>query len=393
DSIKKVFREFVNICKGLDLISGELVGVDGVKIKAVNSKGRNFNKEKLEYRIKRLELHISEYLKELEDNDKKIVEQIKSPSAITAMTEQEDEDSNSATPTDTITQHARGEIEKMKSKRTEYTNLLARLKETGQTDISLTDPCRSMKNNEKIEPCYNAQISVDSKFHLIPEYYVTNEAVDHAQLSKIAKSTKEVLGVDKIDVTADKGYFNSLALKECLDAGITPYLPDYRTGSKNGKGVPTREFQKDKFVYSEESDSYTCPAGKSLLYSSYNTRNGSKDKLYWTVGNACSACQFNALCTSNKTRGRTIVRLENEGVVEEMKHRTKTSEGLEIIQKRKELCEHPFGTMKRAFNQGYLLLKGLRKVNGEAGFTMLAYNMRRAINVVGVKTLVASIKA
>ncbi|MDH2901312.1 MAG: IS1182 family transposase [archaeon] len=387
DCIKKVFRKFVELCKNLDLIGGELVGVDGTKLKGVNSKSRNFNKEKLEYRIKRLELHISEYLIQLEQTDKKSDDQTVPPS-----TADEEEDER---PSDTASQqHAKEEIEKMKSKKIVYTNLLARLKETGRREISLTDPeCRSMKNNEKIEPCYNAQISVDSKFHLIPEYYLTTEAVDHGELLKIATSTKEALAVENLIITADTGYSNYKGIKDCLDYGITPYVPDYITSRRYGAGFPAREFQKDRFVYNLDTDSYTCPAGKQLLFRSWNARNGKRTKLYWTMNNACSACPFNAMCTRNKTRGRTIHRYEFEEVIEEMSQRTKTKEGLELIQKRKELCEHVFGSIKRAFNQGYLLLKGLRKVNGEVGFTMIAYNMRRAINILGTRALVTAIKA
>ena len=183
--IKKVFRKFVELCKGLDLIGGELVGVDGTKLKAVNAKSRNFNKEKLEYRIKRLELHIAEYLKELEESDEKVSDD-----------DDEGRRQQTAPPSPSEVQRSKEEIEKLESKKTRYTRLLARLKESGQSEISLTDPdSRLMKNNEAHEVSYNAQIAVDSKYHLIPEYDVTNVAVDENQLATIAIGAKEALGI------------------------------------------------------------------------------------------------------------------------------------------------------------------------------------------------------
>jgi transposase len=377
DCIKKVFRKFVELCKSLDLIGGELVGIDGTKLKAWNSKKRNFNKEKLEYRMKRLDVHIANYLSELEESDSK---------------------SSPSSSMDNITkaQLAREEIQRLQSRKSEYSNLLAELKASGQTETSLTDPdCKSMKNNEKIEPCYNAQVSIDSKFHLIPDYYLTNAHVDHGELSKIAMSTRQVLGVDSLTLTADSGYFNFLGIKNCIDNGISPYIPEYQTATnKYGSAFPARGFQKGNFAYDKGTDSYTCPVGIKLVFRSWNARgDGTRQKIYWPLGNPCASCRFSAMCTKNKTRGRSIVRWEYEDVIERMNQRTKTKDGLALIQKRKELCEHIFGTIKRAFNQGYLLLKGLRKVNGEAGFTMLAYNMRRAINVLGVPKLVSFIAA
>ncbi|MDG6995141.1 MAG: IS1182 family transposase [Nitrososphaerota archaeon] len=404
DSIKKVFRKFVELCKGLDLIGGELVGIDGTKLKAWNSKSRNFNKGKLEYRIRRLELHIAEYLRQLQENDRERSGEEQpqpntQPSSSAGTAERSNSTATSAPlfsfspSSDVASLHARDEIRKLESKKTEYTNLLTKLRQTGRSEISFTDPeCRAMKNNERIEPCYNAQVSVDSKFHLIPEYHVTNEPVDHGWLSFIAKSTKAVLGVEKLDVTADGGFFNIQAMKDCLDNYIIPYVPEYPTYRKDGKGIPSRDFQKDKFVYDEIGDRFICPARHELLFRTWDTdRYGKRMKRYWTENNACSLCSFRNNCTTNKTKGRIIERWEYEDVIDELRHMTKGEKGLAIIQKRKELCEHPFGTIKRAFNQGYLLLKGLRKVNAEVGFSVLAYNMRRVINILGVESIVRRI--
>ena len=404
DSIKKVFREFVELCKSLDLIGGELVGIDGVKLKAVNSNGRNFSKAKLEYRIKRLDLHIAEYLRQLQENDKDSSSGVKNqqqtaPASSEGGVDQSNSNSvpcssSSSSPSDIVTQHARDEIKKLESKKIEYANLLIKLKQTGQSQISLTDPDRrAMKNNRKIEPCYNAHVSVDSKFHLIPEYHVTNEPVDHSWLSFVAKSTKAALGVERLDVTADIGFFNIQTMKDCLDNGIVPYIPEFTSYRKDGSGVPSRDFRRDNFVYDEIGDRFVCPVGRELLFRTWGTdRHGRRMKLYWTNNNACSLCPFRNKCTTNRSRGRTIERWEYEDVAEDLRRMRKSEKGLAAIEKRKELCEHPFGTIKRAFNQGYVLLKGVRKVNGEFGLTMLTYNLKRAINLLGAKNLVLAIK-
>lgn len=365
DCVKPVFKEFVKLCRSLDLMGGELVGVDGVKLKAVNSKDRNFNEKKLAYRIRRLELHIAEYLKELEENDGMMEE------------------------------YAKAEMEKLESSKKRYEGLRETLKESGQSQISLTDPeSRLMKNNEKLEVCYNAQVAVDSKHHLIPEYYVTNEAVDQQQLARISKGAKDSLGVDRLKVTADSGFFSWQQINECLGDGIIPYVPEIDRQSLNGfgKSVPEPDFHKEKFSYDNGKDAYVCPEGKRLKFRRwYTDHTGKKNKMYWPDPGVCDGCPFRPRCTTSQ-RGRIVLRWEHEDVIEDLRQRNATIEGRMLLKKRKELCEHPFGTIKRAFNQGYLLLKGLRKVDGEVGFAMLAYNMRRAINILGIGGLIDAIR-
>ncbi len=153
-------------------------------------------------------------------------------------------------------------------------------------------------------------------------------------------------------------------------------------------GIPAPEFYEDRFIYDRTTDSYTCPARQTLKFRFWNNNwKGKRYAIYQT--NACSSCPyFMTKCTRNKL-GRTIRRWEHEELLEEMRARLMTAGGSTKVRLRKELCEHPFGTMKRAFNQGYLLLKGLKKVRGEMGFTMFAYNVRRAMNILGVTVLLA----
>jgi hypothetical protein len=156
-------------------------------------------------------------------------------------------------------------------------------------------------------------------------------------------------------------------------------------------GVPEPEFYSDRFVYNAVKDTYVCPAGKELAFCKCVYRDDPQRCRVYRTEAACAVCVFRSKCTRNK-RGRTIVRSMYDGAVDNLRVRLGTHEGKEMLRLRRMLVEHPFGTMKRAFNQGYVLLKGLRKVKGEVGFTMLAYNMRRAINILGVGTLINLIK-
>jgi transposase len=373
--VKPVFKEFVYLCESMNLFGCELVGIDGVKLDAVNSNGRNFDKKKLINRLKRIDEAVERYLNEIEERDSREAGSLG-----------EGEANN-----DGRAEHLREKLKKLEKRKEEYTKLLEELKESGKREVSLTDPdSRLMKNNGKMEVCYNTLAAVDSKNKLIADYDVTNIGGDNNQLSKIAKSTKETLGVEKIDVTADRGFFNTEEIKDCLDNGITPYVPmqKFISARAKSKGIPASEFYKDKFTYDRESDTYTCPAGQRLEF--MHVMSVGRGKIVREYGTkACSTCPFfMTRCTTNRD-GRKIYRLKYEEIINEMKERLKLEPSK--VEIRKELCEHPFGTIKRAFNQGYLLLKGLRKVTGEVGFTMLAYDMRRALNILGTRMLIASL--
>ena len=360
DCVKGVFKEFVKLSMGLGLYGAELIGVDGAKFKAVNSLERSFNRKNLSYRLKKIDEQVSKYIDELEEEDRK------------------EEQANSK-----HVELLEEKVKKLMKRKEEYTERLRRLKESEQNEVSLTDPdCRLMKNRGVIEPCYNSHVAVDDKNHLIVDYDVTNEASDKCQLSSIAKEAKETLGAEHLDAVTDKGFFSSVEIKECVDNGVTPYVPEqnrHGAGYVKKTGVPTREFASDKFVYDKVTDTFLCPAGKRLEFSYSDHAHKKKMRVYRT--DACFACEyFLTKCTRYK-KGRTVWRWEHAEVIDEMKERLKLEP--EKLEMRKKIVEHPFGTIKRAFNQGYLLLRGLRKVTGEVGFTMLAYNMRRVLNILG----------
>jgi transposase len=196
-----VFKEFVKLCMSLDLYGSKLVAVDGVKFKAVNSLDKNFNRKNLSFRLKKVDERVSRYINEMEEEDRKEEQASKRAGLLEER------------------------VKKLMERREEYTGLLRNLKESGRNEVSLVDPdSRLMKNQGRIEPCYNNHVAIDSKNHLIVDYDVTNAASDKRKLSSIAKEAKQTLGVEKLDAVTDKGFFNVVEIKECVDNGITPYV-------------------------------------------------------------------------------------------------------------------------------------------------------------------------
>ena len=372
DCIKPVFKEFVYLCRNLDLYGAQLVAIDGTKFKAVNSRSNNLNEKTVALRLKQTEEKIAEYLKEMDQNDKA----------------DSDEDEN--IKVDGLNE----KIGKLEEEKQRYEQVQNQMKATGQKEVSLTDPdSRLMRvDSQRLEVSYNIQTSVDAKRHLIVEYDVINNSTDHHQLAKDAEAAKQALGVDRLDVVSDKGFYVEKDVFDCENNGVTVFMPIPSVLSPyKSVGVPKPEFYSDHFVYDVERDVYVCPAGNEMPFWKRGGRGkGLEGRLYRST--CCGCCSVRSGCTRNK-RGRYMFRGAYDGAVDRLRVRLACSVGREKVRLRRMLAEHLFGTMKRAFNQGYLLLKGLRKVKGEVGFTMLAYNMRRAINILGVGTLTALMKA
>jgi transposase len=358
DCIKPVFKEFVYLCRSLDLYSAQLVAIDGTKFKAVNSRSNNLNEKTVALRLKQTEEKIQQYLNELDCNDAN------------------DSDEDEKAETDEL----KAKISQLEEKKQQYEQAQNQMKMTDQKEISLVDPdSRLMRvDSQRLEVGYNIQTSVDAKLHLIVDYDVINNSTDHHQLAKDALAAKEALGVDELDVLSDKGFYVEKDIADCENNGITVFMPIPAVLSPyKSIGVPEPNFYSDQFVYDAANDLYVCLAGKELPFWKQGGREGGlKGRLYRTA--LCSCCSVRSKCTRNK-QGRYMFRSGYDGVVDRLRARLETSEGKEKCRLRRTIVEHPFGTIKRAFNQGYVLLK--------------AYNMRRAFNILGVGTLMGLMKA
>ena len=382
DRIRGVFKRFVSFLQEIDLVGGEVASLDGSKFKACNAKKRSFHKDNIELRLKRAEERIERYMKKLEKNDE--------------LDDGEEEDADLVKKRN---EYLRTKLEKLKKSRDELKEIQKELKESGKDEISLTDPdSRLMKNNGRIDVCYNAEFAVDKKEKLIVNYDVVNEASDERQLFPMAKDTKEILGVEKLDMPVDTGFVNFLQIKECVENGITPY---FSSSSKldgsdtGGGGVPDLvNFGKHKFVYDKKRDVYICPNHKELIFGwteKHATKSGDAIRRVYSAGaDVCNVCPFKTNCTNSKSKvGRRIHRYEAQDVVDELLKKARNEP--EKVDERVKLAEHPFATIKRAFNQGYFLLRGLRKVKGEMGLTVLAYDIKRALNIMGTSGLLCAL--
>ena len=356
EALKRVGREFVLLCRELELFGGELLAIDGSKFRAVNARDKSYTPARLATLQRDIDRTIARYLRELERQD-----------------------AAEAGPEGPSAEALRAKIGRLAQRRARYEVLAEELAASGETVRSLTDPdSRPMMSGGRIEVCYNVQTAVDAKHKLIVADDVTNAAGDRDQLSPMATAAQAMLPGATPVVVADQGYYHGTEITACLEAGMTPLVPRPRTSANDARGL----FIKDDFVYEVVTDTYRCPAGERLTYRSTTVELGRTIKNYRTP--ACGRCALRPRCTRNHD-GRKITRWVDEHLLEEMEARLRRAP--ELFARRKELAEHPYGTMKRAMDQGYFLLKGLRKVRGEFSLTALAYNLKRVINILGVPRL------
>jgi len=362
NAFRHVFRQFVLLCRQLDLFGRELLAVDGTRIKAVNNKDRNFTRASLTQFIKAADAQIEDYLYRLDKGDA----------------------SESGTGGSRVKNLAE-KIAAMRERRARHKDMLAELDRTGENQISLTDPdSRAMAAHTHVAVGYNVQVAVDAKHKLIVEQQVTNQVVDMGLLAQTTEPAKELLGVERIAVVADRGYFKIEDIEACEKAGIDPYVPRPQRGPSVRAGL----FRKDEFSYDPTSDSFLCPAGQHLHPYSFSLMRGLK-KINYCNRQACRDCTIRLQCTNKQFR--YVSRLENEAVLDRMQARI--AQRPDILDQRREIVEHPFGTIKQWMNQGAFLMRGLEKVRGEFSLTALVYNLRRVLNIIGLSKLIAALPA
>jgi transposase len=361
NAFRPVFRQFVLLCRQLDLFGRELLAVDGTRIKAVNNKDRNFTRASLTEFIKLADAKLGDYLQRLDTSD--AAEQAAGGSRVKNLAEK---------------------IAAVRDRRTRCQEMLAELDRTGEDQISLTDPdSRAMAAHTHVAVGYNVQVAVDAKHKLIVEQQVTNQVVDMGLLTETAEPAKEILGVERIAVVADRGYFKIDDIEACERAGMEPYVPRPQRGPSVRAGL----FRKDEFQYDPKSDTVICPGDQRLQPYSSSVLRGLK-KINYVNKQACRDCPLRSRCTNNSFR--SVSRMENEAVLDRMQERL--AKRPEILQQRRETVEHPFGTIKQWMNQGAFLMRGLDKVRGEFSLTALAYNLRRVLNIVGFTGLMAAVQ-
>jgi len=248
--------------------------------------------------------------------------------------------------------------------------------------LSLTDPdARSMKSRGGGIVGYNVQTAVDVDHHLIVSHDVTNVGSDRRHLTRMAQQAKAELQTDSLTVFADEGYYNGDELRACEDNNITAYVPHSSTSHNKAKG----QFDRSEFHYIEEDDEYECPAGERLIYRFTREEKGKLIRRYWS--SACSHCSLKPQCTTGKNR--RVSRWVNEEVVERTAARL--ADKPDAMQIRRATVEHPYGTLKCWMGATHFLTKTLDHVSTEMSLHVLAYNMKRVINLIGTKKLLEAI--
>ena len=363
-AIRKVCARFIALCRRLDLLAEACVAIDGAKFKAVNTRDKNFTRAKMQRRLEQIEESVERYLHQLDSADRQ------EPSlARTAKTAR-----------------LKDKIATLKEEMQRLAKLEVRMLATPDQQISLTDPdARSMATSGRGSGMvgYNVQAAVDTRHHLIVAHEVTNVGTDRGQLSSMAKRTKAALETDTLDVVADRGYFNSAEILACDEAGITVTLPKPLTSNNKAKG----RFVKQDFRYVAEEDVYLCPAGERLVYHYTNVENGLTLHRYWTT--ACQGCAIKDQCTTGKER--RITRWEHENILEAVQRRL--DEHPEKMRQRRETVEHPFGTIKSWMGSTHFQMKTLKRVGTEMALHVLAYNLKRVMNILGIRPLIAAMSA
>ena len=348
----------------MGLLDKASVAIDGSKFKAVNTRDKNFTRGKVERRRAQLEESVARYLAQLDTADRQ------EPSEALAAK----------------TAHLKEKLAKLESEMQRLAAMEKLMLASPDQQVSLTDPdSRSMATSGRGSGVvgYNVQVAVDTEHHLIVTHEVTNSGSDRAQLANVASQAKDVLGVDKLEAVADRGYFSGEEILACHNAGIAVTLPKPMTSGIEARG----RFGKQDFVYLSDEDVYRCPAGEKLKYYYTNEEKGQKLRRYWT--NACRHCALKHRCTTGPQR--RITRWEHEHVLEAVQKRL--DENPQAMRQRRETVEHPFGTLKMRMGATHFLMKRLPKVATEMALHVLAYNLTRAMNILGVKPLIAAMGA
>lgn len=393
ESLRRVFRAFLVFCTKQGLLSLETVGVDGTKLRAQNHLSNVFNRADFAKIKQALDDRIAAYIRELD-----VMDQTRTPDQI-----MEPEKISGALEKLKSMEALKKRLKAMKKRQSKLVEIEAKFAENPDVNqIMATDSdARMMKGGGAGRPGYNAQIAVDAKHKIIVAAEVTNEANDMHQLAPMTKAVVEVkneLGLHtETVIEADAGYHTRQSLQQSQEIpGVTlaVAVPRENPRPHNKNSIPTLEYRAEEFQHDKERDVLICPEGKELklqrtLVGSDHPTQGAWSKFY--RGRECGACQKRSLCTKGAMR---IVRIgEYHDFMEAFRMKMKTPRFKAFIGQRKELCEHPFGTLKRTWGYGYFLLRGFEKVRGEFSLQALAYNLRRCINILGVPAMVQALQS
>jgi len=362
-AIQAACAQFVVLCRQLGLFGAALVAIDGSKFKAVNTRDRNFTAYKVKRRIEQVAEHIAGYLQDLDTADRQEGEAAEARSV--RLVEKID--------------RLRGQMAMLKA-------MEAEVEASPDGQVSLTDSdARAMATSGRGSGIvgYNVQSAVEGEHHLIVAHDVVMTGLDKHQLASMAQKAKDALGVEALDVLADRGYFSGEEILACEAMGVTPYLPKPQTSGAKAAG----RFGKQDFVYQPDQDAYRCPAGALLPRHMTTVEKGLTLHRYWDRA-SCTGCRLKPQCTPSIER--RVTRWEHEAVIDALQ--TRMDLAPRAMRTRRRLVEHPFGTIKAWMGHTHFLMKRLPNVKTEISLHILAYNMKRVMAVLGTKPLIQALR-
>jgi transposase len=360
-AIRNVCRQFVVLCKKLDLFSQAIVAIDGSKFKAVNNRDKNFTSAKMQRRMAQIEESIERYLAAMDTADRA------EPAIAQAKTARLQE-----------------KIAALKEQMQQLKELEAQMLVAPDQQISLTDPdARSMNSRGSGIVGYNVQTAVDAQHHLIVAHEVTNVGVDRGQLATMAEQARTATGIEELTVVADRGYFKGEEILQCEQAGITAFVPKPLTSNSRAEG----RFGKPDFIYIASDDEYRCPAGQRLIKRFTTVEGGMTLDVYWS--SVCQSCPMKSQCTTSKER--RVRRWQHEAVIDAMQERLDRKP--EMMRVRRQTSEHPFGTIKSWMGSTHFLTKTLERVRTEMSLHILAYNLKRVMRILGIGAMIEAMMA
>ncbi len=362
-AIRNVCRQFVVLCQKLDLFTQAVVAIDGSKFKAVNNRDRNFTKAKLKRRLEQIEESIARYLSQLDTADR-----------------------HEGAVAEAKAGRLKDKIAILKKQMQGLKAMELRLRDAPDQQISLTDPdARSMATSGRGTGIvgYNVQTAVDAKNHLIVAHEVTNVGNDRGQLAMMAEQARAATGITELTVVADRGYFSGDEILACDQAGITPFVPKPLNSNSKAEG----RFGKPDFIYIASDDEYRCPAGQRLIKRFTTVEAGMTLNIYWS--SACPRCPIKAQCTTGSER--RVRRWVHEAVIDAMQERLDRDP--EKMRVRRQTVEHPFGTIKFWMGATHFLTRTLERVRTEMSLHVLAYNLKRVMQLLGIGGLIAAMMA
>jgi transposase len=362
-AIRAACRQFIALCRRLDLFVHAVAAIDGSRFKAVNTRDKNFTRASIQRRMEQVEASIERYMSALETADRREGELAVAKAV-----------------------RLKDKIASLREQMKDFKALEIQVHAAPDQQISLTDPdARAMATNGKGTGLvgYNVQTAVDTQHHLIVAHEVTNVGHDRSQLANMAGQAKAAMGVETLEVLADRGYFSGEEILACGPLGVTPILPKPLT---SGSKADSR-FGKQDFVYIPQDDVYRCPGGQRLVRHMTTVEKGLTLHRYWDLP-SCTACAIKGQCTTSKER--RITRWEHEAVVEAMQERLdRAPKSMRI---RRATVEHPFGTLKAWMGATHFKMRTLEKVSTEMSLHVLAYNLKRVIAIMGVGPLIQAMR-